>query len=193
MPSVRPIAVGVDLVARRGRVAAREADDHAERARKSLRRDRRSSSISKAARREEVPLRARPSGSSSVRTSRPPSCRRSVCFLSAPAPRHRSPGRYRSQRSKGSPIDNSSMAPPSILRASVGDVVLHAQHARGRAALAGAVEGRGDDIARPCSGRAEESTIIAFWPPVSAIRTAIGAVARGERAVDGMRGLRSSR
>jgi hypothetical protein len=36
-----------------------------------------------------------------------------------------------------------------------------------------------------CSGNAVESTIIAFWPPVSAISVASGPVARGERAVDG--------
>ena len=52
----------------------------------------------------------------------------------------------------------------------VGDVLLHAEHAQRRAALAGAVEGRGERRrATTCSGSAEESTIIAFWPPVSAI------------------------
>jgi hypothetical protein len=35
-----------------------------------------------------------------------------------------------------------------------------------------------------CSGRAEESAIIAFWPPVSAISVAMGRVACGQRAID---------
>ena len=40
-----------------------------------------------------------------------------------------------------------------------------------------------------CSGSAELSTIIAFWPPVSAISVAIGAGRARERAVDRLRRL----
>ena len=57
----------------------------------------------------------------------------------------------------------------------LGDVLLHVEQAQRRAALPGAVEGRGERRrATTCSGSAEESTIIAFWPPVSAISGTIG-------------------
>jgi hypothetical protein len=48
----------------------------------------------------------------------------------------------------------------------VGGVFLHAQHAQRGAALAGAVEGEFQHVGHRCSASAEESTIIAFWPPV---------------------------
>lgn len=53
----------------------------------------------------------------------------------------------------------------------VGHVILQAQHAQGGAALAGAVEGGSQNVppTTTCSVSAEESTIMAFMPPVSAM------------------------
>ena len=65
----------------------------------------------------------------------------------------------------------------------VGDVVLQAQDAQRRAALARAVERRASASATTCSGSAELSTIIAFWPPVSAIST--GSSSRFGELADG--------
>ncbi len=46
----------------------------------------------------------------------------------------------------GSPIASSAIAPVSIAKQTVGDVVLHEEHAQGRAALPGAVEGGGQHV-----------------------------------------------
>ena len=56
----------------------------------------------------------------------------------------------------------------------ISDVFLQEQHAQRRAALAGTVEGRGERSSTTCSGRAEESTIMQFWPPVSAMSLMMG-------------------
>ena len=72
---------------------------------------------------------------------------------------------------RGSPTRSSSIAPRSIVEHAIGDVLLHAQDAQRRAALAGAVERGGERVGDDLLGSAELSTIIAFWPPVSAIST----------------------
>src|SRR5262249_45539338 len=51
----------------------------------------------------------------------------------------------------------------------LGHVLLQAQQAQRRAALAGRAEGRGDHIVGTCSGSAVASTIIGLMPPGSAI------------------------
>jgi hypothetical protein len=71
----------------------------------------------------------------------------------------------------------------------VGDVVLHEQHARRRAALAGGGEGRAQRVLDHLFGSAEESAIIAFWPPVSAISTRWPRHRARPGAVDRARGL----
>ena len=70
-----------------------------------------------------------------------------------------------------------------------------ARTARAAPSSAGRRSGRRRSARRrtTCSGSAEESTIIAFWPPVSAISGTIGPVARGQRAVDRRAPSRSSR
>ena len=73
------------------------------------------------------------------------------------------------------------------------DVFLDEQHARRRAALAGAVESGGEHIAHRLLGKAEESTIIAFMPPVSAMSGRMAPSRCGERAVDDALRSRSSR
>ena len=76
-------------------------------------------------------------------------------------------------------MTSSSIAPAIISMTRGGDVFLQAQDAQRRAALAGAVERREITASlTTCSGSAELSTIIAFWPPVSAISGTIGDRAR---------------
>ncbi len=57
------------------------------------------------------------------------------------------------ESSQGSPRRSSSMAPNSIFSTRLGDVLLHVEHAQRRAALAGALEGRGDDVAHRLLGQ----------------------------------------
>ena len=64
--------------------------------------------------------------------------------------------------SAGSPIAQLRHRARQHRQEPVGDVVLDVEQAQRRAALPGAVEGGGQDVATTCSASAEESTIIAF-------------------------------
>ena len=70
----------------------------------------------------------------------------------------------------GLPSRSSAIAPFSMVSDAVGDVVLQAEHAQRRAALAGRIEGRGQHVADDLLGQAPTNRrSCAFWPPVSAI------------------------
>ncbi len=87
--------------------------------------------------------RRRPSGSA-ARPAR--SMRGDPAFELLLAPRRRSPGRYGSPTSRGSPTFSSRAAPISMSSIGIGDVVLQAKQPQRRAALAGGAERRGDDV-----------------------------------------------
>jgi hypothetical protein len=105
------------------------------------------------------------------------------------APRRRSPGRRRWTAGRDRRPLSSAIAPASM------PITLSAMSSCTNSTRAAEQRWPAEPNAEPsaslttCSGSAEESAIIAFWPPVSAIRVAIAASRAGQRAVDRARGV----